>query len=240
MKWLTVLSAITVLFTIASRATATERYGRYLKSRVFQHWKSYPEEKSNKIREDDKSPHDLTWRKFEFVPTYHPPPTSAKAKTARYIVHNSLWGSVSTISQSLDGAPFSMVTSFSDGTVDNSTGIAYFYLSAFDPVVHNIKSNNLASFSISEAQSDYCKEHGWDPELPLCARVTLNGKILHVPPDELKFAQNALFSRHPGMKYWPKFDDWQTLKLNITRVWVLDYYGCADMIPVEEYLKATL
>ncbi|XP_068678823.1 protein CREG1-like [Montipora foliosa] len=215
-------------------------YGRYHKSRVFQHGKSYPEEKWNKIRVDGKSPHDLIWRKFKFVDTYDPPPRSEKAKTARYIVHNSLWGSVSTISKSLDGAPFSMVMSFSDGTVDNSTGIPYFYLSAFDPVAHNIKSNNLASFSISEAQSDYCKEHSWDPEEPLCSRVTLNGKLLHVPADELKFAQNALFSRHPVMKTWPKDHDWQTLKLNITRVWLQDIYGPANIIPLEDYLKANL
>ena len=29
-------------------------------------------------------------------------------------------------------------------------------------------------------------------------------QLVHVGPDELKFAQNALFSRHPVMKTWPK------------------------------------
>ena len=97
--------------------------------------------------------------------------------TARYIVHNSDWGSISTISVSLNGAPFGVVMSFSDGTVDNSTGVPYFYLAAADPVVHNIKSNPWASLSLSEAQSDYCKAHNWDPEEPLCSRTTLTGKV---------------------------------------------------------------
>ena len=92
-------------------------------------------------------------------------------------MHNSNWGSISTISVSLNGAPFSMVTSFSDGTVDNSTGIPYFYLAATDPVVMNIKVNQWASLSLSEAQSDYCKTHDWDTEEPLCSRVTLTGKV---------------------------------------------------------------
>ena len=96
---------------------------------------------------------------------------------ARYIVHNTDWGSISTISVSLSGAPFGMAMSFSDGTVDNSTGVPYFYLAAADPIVHNIQSNQLASLSLSEAQSDYCKAHNWDPEEPLCSRVTLNGKV---------------------------------------------------------------
>ena len=92
-------------------------------------------------------------------------------------MHNTIWGSISTISVALNGAPFSVVTSFSDGTIDNSTGIPYFYLSIFDPICTNIKENNWASLSVSEAQSDYCKEHDWDPEEPLCSRVSLTGKV---------------------------------------------------------------
>jgi len=103
-----------------------------------------------------------------------------------------------------------------------------------------MKFNNLASFSVSEAQSDYCKEHNWDPEEPLCSRVSLNGRLVHVDSKELKFAQNALFSRHPVMKTWPKDHGWQTLKLNITHVWLQDIYGPPNIISVEDYLKANL
>jgi len=99
---------------------------------------------------------------------------------ARYIVHNTLWGTVSTTSVSLNGTPFGNVQSFSDGTVDNSTGVPYFFLAAADPVVQNAESNPWTSLSLSEAQLD-CKDceitNQTDPEYPLCARVTLTGKV---------------------------------------------------------------
>ena len=94
-------------------------------------------------------------------------------------MHNYDWGFISTISASFDGAPFGMATSFSDGTVTNSTGVPYFYLAKYDPVVKNIELNAMSSLALSEAQSDYCKEHDWDPESPLCSRVTLMGKVSH-------------------------------------------------------------
>jgi len=101
---------------------------------------------------------------------------------ARYIVHNTLWGTVSTTSVSppLTGTAFGNVQSFSDGTVDNSTGVPYFFLAKLDPVVQNTESNQWTSLSLSEAQLDskYCKiTSQTDPELPLCARVTLTGKV---------------------------------------------------------------
>lgn len=171
---------------------------------------------------------------------YDPPPRFEKAKTARYIVHNSDWGSVSTISVSMTGVPFGVVESFSDGTVSNSTGVPYFYVAKFDPVVKNIEANKLSSLALSEAQNGYCKAHDWDPESPLCSRVTLIGKLVHVSHEEEKFAQDALFSRHPAMKTWPKGHNWQTLKLVITDVWLVDIFGGATMVPVEDYFKAEL
>ena len=119
----------------------------------------------------------ISWPKLHLVTLNKLPSLILFLSTARYIVHNTIWGSISTISVALNGAPFSVVTSFSDGTVDNSTGIPYFYLSNFDPICTNIKENNWASLSVSEAQSDYCKEHDWDPEEPLCSRVSLTGKV---------------------------------------------------------------
>lgn len=78
----------------------------------------------------------------------------------------------------MSGVPFGMAISFSDGTVTNSTGVPYFYVAKFDPIVKNIEANNLSTLALSEAQSDYCKVHKWDPEDPLCSRVTLIGKVV--------------------------------------------------------------
>ena len=77
----------------------------------------------------------------------------------------------------MDGAPFGMAISFSDGTVSNSTGVPYFYLTKGDPVVRNIEANKMSSLALSEEQSGYCKAHNWDPESPLCSRVTLVGNV---------------------------------------------------------------
>ena len=37
-----------------------------------------------------------------------------------------------------------------------------------------------------------------------CSLLFLVFQLVHVDSKELKFAQNALFSRHPVMKTWPK------------------------------------
>lgn len=205
-------------------------------------------------RFDDRRMHDMRMREehrhAKMFPMFKPPPLPEssydppsrfeKAKTARYIVHNSDWGSISTISVSMVGVPFGMAISFSDGTVTNSTGVPYFYVAKFDPIVKNIEANNLSTLALSEAQSDYCKVHKWDPEDPLCSRVTLIGKLVHVGPEEEKFALNAILARHPVMKTWPKDHGWQTLKLVITDVWLVDFYGGATMVPVKDYFKAEL
>lgn len=44
---------------------------------------------------------------------------------------------------------------------------------------------------------------GWDPEEPVCARVTLGGTMTPVSSDMLAFAKRSLFSRHPAMAEWP-------------------------------------
>jgi len=33
---------------------------------------------------------------------------------------------------------------------------------------------------------------------------------------------------------------WQTLKLEITHVWLLDFYGPATMVPVKDYFNVKL
>ncbi len=49
----------------------------------------------------------------------------------------------------------------------------------------------------------------------------------------------ALFSRHPVMADWPADHDWFFAKLAIQQVAVLDYFGGAKYVPLEEYYAAT-
>ncbi|KAG2457283.1 CREG1 protein, partial [Polypterus senegalus] len=55
---------------------------------------------------------------------------------------------------------------------------------------------------------------------------------------EADFAKEALFSRHPEMIQWPRDHNWFFAKLNITNVYVLDYFGGVKTVTPIEYYKA--
>jgi hypothetical protein len=55
-----------------------------------------------------------------------------KAEIARWLIHENVWGTLSTISVHLEGYPWGQAISFVDGNVDNSTGNVYFYTSDMD------------------------------------------------------------------------------------------------------------
>lgn len=52
-------------------------------------------------------------------------------------------------------------------------------------------------------------------------------------------AKKSLFDRHPEMNDWPADHDWFFAKMNITQVWVLDYFGGVKTVTAEDYFKAT-
>lgn len=56
---------------------------------------------------------------------------------------------------------------------------------------------------------------------------------------EASVAKKALFSRHPEMLDWPTDHNWFFAKMNITQVWVLDYFGGVKTVTPEAYFKAT-
>nr|XP_033797519.1 protein CREG1 isoform X5 [Geotrypetes seraphini] len=58
---------------------------------------------------------------------------------------------------------------------------------------------------------------------------------LQVNSTEMDFAKLALFSRHPEMTSWPPDHGWFFAKLNITNIWVLDYFGGIKTVTPEDY-----
>lgn len=64
--------------------------------------------------------------------------------------------------------------------------------------------------------------------------------ILQVNEKEADYAKNSLFLRHPEMKTWPSSHNWFFAKLNITNIWVLDYFGGPKVVTPEEYFNVTL
>jgi hypothetical protein len=86
-----------------------------------------------------------------------------KVETARWMVHHIDWGVLTTIStrtihtnnnhqkdQHLP-IPFGNVYSFIDGSCTNATGIPYFYGTYMDQSLQDMKSNAMASLTLSEA-----------------------------------------------------------------------------------------
>lgn len=168
------------------------------------------------------------------------PKPDAAARFARWLVSQSSWGVLNTISSDMGGAPFGNVVSFSDGLPDKGHGIPYFYLTTLDPTARNALKDERSSFTISEYAIGTCGKT--DPENPSCAKITLVGKlkVLNGDPKETSFAQTALFTKHPEMKGWPKSHDFQIFKLEIEEIFMINWFGGPKPLTVDQYLQAKM
>lgn len=172
------------------------------------------------------------------VPSRGKPFFLRKAATARWLAHESTWGSIVTTSVHLNGAPWASSTSLADGTSEKSTGIPYFYVTPLDTSMEDLKQNPHCTVTLSEASVD-CLKKKLDPEDPRCVRLSLTGTMVDVTDAEEKsFAKEALFSAHPVMASWPKDHNFKFTKLNIEHVWLINFFGGAANIPVKEYFAA--
>ncbi|XP_037681362.1 protein CREG1 isoform X2 [Choloepus didactylus] len=169
------------------------------------------------------------------------PPREDAARVARFVTHVCDWGALGTIStvQAVRGRPFANVFSLSDGPPGAGSGVPYFYLSPLQLSVGDLQENPHATLTMSLAQTNFCRKHGFDPQSPLCAHIILSGTVTKVNETEMEFAKNSLFIRHPEMKTWPSSHSWFFAKLNITSIWVLDYFGGAKIVTPEEYFNIT-
>ncbi|KAM7279933.1 hypothetical protein ACFE04_007067 [Oxalis oulophora] len=165
-----------------------------------------------------------------------PDPNNAAA-SARWLVGQSSWGVLNTLSTDLGGSPFGNVVSFSDGLPDKGTGIPYFYLTTLDPTAQYALKDQRSSLTLSEFPIGTCGKT--DPENPTCSKITLSGKLVVVDEKskEAKVAQNALFTKHPEMKSWPESHNFQIFKLNIESIFLINYFGGPKPLTVDQYLK---
>jgi len=167
-----------------------------------------------------------------------PSPSDSPAM-ARWLVSQSDWGVLSTISVHLRGTPWGNIASFSDGPVGSSGGTPFFYLSKMDPTPIDIDSDPRCSLAISETSLGSCGSV--DTENPTCARLTLSGKLKEITDkQELDFAAYALFSKHPEMPSWPKGHKWIFYKLDIDDIFLIDNYGGAKLLTVSEYYRGSV
>ncbi|KDR19714.1 protein CREG1 [Zootermopsis nevadensis] len=172
-----------------------------------------------------------------------PPPHSEVAKMARYIVHNSEWALVAYKSQQLvtNEFPMGTVLSVSDGPLGSGNGTPYVYVSELEDAIQDTDKDSRCSLTMTLAEGSYCKEKKLDPQYPTCPQVTLVGRIERVKngTTEEAFAQEALFSRHPSMKTWPKDHNFFFMKLSIERVMIVDYFGGPIYVDVDDYFNVT-
>lgn len=204
----------------------------------------YNKELDHEYRDGKKGP----WRSFanqvpvstetEAIPD--PPDHNKLIPMARYVLHNTEWASIATISvlPAIEGFPFSNVKSIVDGSLANSTGVPYFYMSPMDFTAHDLTRNSRATVMVSLEETNYCEHKGIDPEDPRCTRLILSGKMRKVREGttEYIFAKAALFERHPSMAHFPPDHSWFVAKLKIAQVAMIDWFGGAKYIPVRDYL----
>ncbi|BES96035.1 Cellular repressor of E1A-stimulated genes 1 [Nesidiocoris tenuis] len=170
-----------------------------------------------------------------------PPPIDEIARYARYIVHYTDWTTVGHIShqERTNWFPSARVFSMADGPMGQSTGTPYVYASFHDPTPRDLKTDPRCSMTMSLAQTDYCKNRNLDPEDPRCSQVILTGYfvILQNNTEEWRFAQNAMFGRHPEMKLWPESHHFFFAKLQIHTIQLVDNIGGSKYPDVNEYFN---
>merc|ERR1711933_388993 len=100
-----------------------------------------------------------------------------------------------------------------------------------------LSESSLPSVCPNEALDSCSLGPTGDPENPMCARLTLTGKLVALDNDseEHELAQNAFFERHPAMANWPKGHGWVIAKIEIQDIWLIDFFGGATVLDPKDY-----
>ena len=162
----------------------------------------------------------------------------AAAETARWLVHDSEWGTLSSLHATADGAaprPIGTTVSFSDGARGSSTGRLFFYLMGADSV---LSGDPHAAFTLSEAARHNNTCGSVDPEDPRCAKLTLSGALRVCTGDDEATGRAALFARHPQMAKWPASHAFTVVELAIDDIWMIDFYGGGGAVDIGLYKVA--
>jgi len=192
--------------------------------------------------EDDESNND----------SFSPPSASVSkgAARARWIVHKSLWTTVSTISSSMDDndndndavIAFGNIRSIADGSdTDHSTGKPIFYLPTPDPTSKDISQNPHIVLTLSEAMigNHDCEDDIGSLE---CGQVILRGKAIKVDVDDNDDVMDAFAATHPLAPWLSSGDgshtggDYYTIG-DLEEVTLVFHFGTPKRIESEEYLQ---
>ncbi|XP_026330343.1 protein CREG1 [Hyposmocoma kahamanoa] len=197
--------------------------------------------KNNNSSRDFPAMRSQYWYKIRKMNEYRDPPDHTKIiAMSRYVLHNTIWCSIATISTlpGIQGFPFTNVKSFVDGSLAVSTGVPYFYMAPADFTAKDLSKNSRTTVLVSLEETGYCSKQQYDPQDPRCTRLMLSGKMKRVTAgsSEYSFAKAALFERHPDMANYPADHNWFIAKMKIFKVSMVDWFGGAKNIPVKDYL----
>ena len=178
-----------------------------------------------------------------------------KAAAAKWMAEKITWGTLSTISSrgpaatqgTSVGVPFGNPYSFAD----TSNGTLYFYATDMDASMIDIESGHSdVSFALSEASLSASNSTKpvkactigtplGDPENPPCARLVFTGQFSKVTAGstEEASARKALFAKHPSFANYPPGHDFFVGKMELTGIWLIDFYGGASIISPADYLR---
>ncbi|XP_066401339.1 protein CREG2 isoform X1 [Molothrus aeneus] len=82
-----------------------------------------------------------------------------RAGTARFLARHNTWGFVATRAArgKIQGMPYGNCLLLSDGPINNSTGIPFFYVTPKDNTVTDLLKNPMASLTLPEADGNFCR-----------------------------------------------------------------------------------
>ncbi|XP_066401342.1 protein CREG2 isoform X4 [Molothrus aeneus] len=102
-----------------------------------------------------------------------------RAGTARFLARHNTWGFVATRAArgKIQGMPYGNCLLLSDGPINNSTGIPFFYVTPKDNTVTDLLKNPMASLTLPEADGNFCRCANLSFPLPLSPGLKGDGTM---------------------------------------------------------------
>ncbi|KAH8382156.1 hypothetical protein KR009_002083, partial [Drosophila setifemur] len=162
------------------------------------------------------------------------------AKIARQLVHQANWASVGSISTNelVEGYPMVNIISIDDSDVNgNSTGRIRFLLTDLDFTGPDWQKNNKVTVLFTDEQTLNCKNAGKDPMEPTCARTVISGQVKKMDKSDASYkaALEAFEKRHPASLKWIITHSFYLCELDISNIFVLDFYGGPHKVSASDY-----
>jgi len=166
------------------------------------------------------------------------PSPDAAASYARWLVHESDYGTVFTHHNGRD--IFGNIISSCDGQGnDESTGIVYTYLPDLDATAHDLAADTRVSVTFTEKAlaGNACNATAQDPS---CGTVTMSGTLAKVPAANASAAEQWFKKCHPQGYIWGVTHSFKPYWMDPSFIELISVTGPGGVVQpsVAEYLRA--